>query len=262
MSKLLIPNTTQTPNVIIDHLMSYLGDAEFKCLMYIVRRTYGFQKSVDRISLSQFTDGIQRDGKVYDRGTGMTKPAVVEALKKLVELELVIRTGGGQEKFYEFNTNVEIGQVVKNFNQLKNLTGTSKKSLPVLVKKFNTQNQEETKRNKEYVKTPVLTGEIQRNPKKEKSKIAPDTPLDWNSYLKGMDDDKRDHIQLIAYYFKRRKLRFDTYGEVHEAIARHTKAATRVAKFEKEKVFAAMDRCDRMQGIRWTLDTVYKELTK
>lgn len=90
-------------------------------------------------------------------------------------------------------------------------------------------------------------------------------PIVWEEYLKSMDDSKTGHIPLIAYFFKRKGLKFDTRGEVEVAIRRHSKPAVEVLKFEKQKVVKAMDRCDQMErrdGIRWTLETVLKELTK
>lgn len=40
----LKPNYTQVPDVILDELMANLTGAELKVLLYIVRRTSGFQK--------------------------------------------------------------------------------------------------------------------------------------------------------------------------------------------------------------------------
>ena len=59
--------------------------AEFKVLAYIVRRTFGFKKESDAISLHQMVDGItKRNGTVLDRGTGLSKSAVAVAIKGLV----------------------------------------------------------------------------------------------------------------------------------------------------------------------------------
>lgn len=90
-------------------------------------------------------------------------------------------------------------------------------------------------------------------------------PFVWEEYLKNMDDSKRVDIQLISYFFQRRGLRFDTKAEVEVAIRRHLRAARDVAKFGKEKVFKAMDECDwleKKKGIKWTIDTCLKMLTK
>jgi len=78
------PNTTQIPNEILDFLMADLSEAELKVLLYIVRRTLGFQKDGDHISLRQLVSGITRQsGMVLDVGTGMSKPAVVRGVKGL-----------------------------------------------------------------------------------------------------------------------------------------------------------------------------------
>ena len=59
-----LPNSTQTPNIVYDFLISRLPGAEARCILYICRRTYGFHKKIDRISFSQFLNGIKsRDGK-------------------------------------------------------------------------------------------------------------------------------------------------------------------------------------------------------
>lgn len=90
MSK-MIPNSTQVPNYIFDELWSYLTPQEFGVLMYIARRTYGFQKQTDAIALSQFTKGIaKKGGELLDGGTGMTRNTIRKALKSLVSFNIVI----------------------------------------------------------------------------------------------------------------------------------------------------------------------------
>lgn len=92
----LKPNFTQTPNVFYDEIMSELGYAELKCLLYIFRRTYGFHKQSDRISLSQFVDGIEG----LDNGTGLAKKNVYPALESLVEKKLVKKDTTGNTTRY------------------------------------------------------------------------------------------------------------------------------------------------------------------
>lgn len=71
------PRFTQVPDEIMDTLMPDLSEAELKVLLYIVRRTFGFGKDADAISLNQMTYGIQtRDGRVLDRGTGLSRSSV------------------------------------------------------------------------------------------------------------------------------------------------------------------------------------------
>src|ERR1051325_9923519 len=59
-----VPSHTQVPNEIFDELMHDLSGAEFKVLCYIARRTYGFHRIEDSISLKQICHGIlTRDGR-------------------------------------------------------------------------------------------------------------------------------------------------------------------------------------------------------
>src|SRR5688572_1052422 len=79
------PNTTPVPDVVFDVLAPALGEAELRVLLYIVRRTFGFKKAADTISLRQMVNGIvRRDGSVLDRGTGLTKSGVTKALRGLL----------------------------------------------------------------------------------------------------------------------------------------------------------------------------------
>lgn len=57
-----------------------LSGAEQKLLDFILRRTYGFQKLEDRISLSQFVDGVGKS-----QGPGVSRAQVQRSLKGLEE---------------------------------------------------------------------------------------------------------------------------------------------------------------------------------
>src|SRR5215210_205141 len=79
-----LPTTTAIPDEIFDELMAELSGAELKVLLYICRRTFGFKKEKDKISLNQIANGIvTRDGRVLDKGTGLSKRHVQRALKTL-----------------------------------------------------------------------------------------------------------------------------------------------------------------------------------
>jgi len=78
------PTTTPVPDELFDEWLAVLSGAELKCLLYIVRRTLGFKKDADAISLSQMVNGITtRDGRVLDGGTGLNRSTVVAALASL-----------------------------------------------------------------------------------------------------------------------------------------------------------------------------------
>lgn len=84
------PVGTTVPDVFFDEIAPMLDNAELRCLLYLIRRTYGFQKREDRVSLAQFCRGIRhRDGSYLDHGTGLHHKSVIRALQSLEERELI-----------------------------------------------------------------------------------------------------------------------------------------------------------------------------
>src|SRR5205814_9739207 len=84
------PNYTQVPDELFDELLPDLSGAELKVLLYIIRRTFGFKRDSDSISLSQMLNGLQtRDGRTLDRGVGISKPTPLQALRSLEEKNII-----------------------------------------------------------------------------------------------------------------------------------------------------------------------------
>jgi len=81
--------------------MAPLGPSAFTVLMYVSRRTFGFKRHSDQISLDQICHGIvtaevrDADGTVIkparllDHGTGLAKSTVVRALDRLIAAGLI-----------------------------------------------------------------------------------------------------------------------------------------------------------------------------
>jgi len=153
-----IPNFTQIPNFILDQLMSTLSDSEFKCIMYIARRTYGFQKDTDRISYTQFESGITDK----DKGTGLARSTIARGLEQLVQKGLLLRKDTSLGAIYEIcldynDKNKLYSKQTQLLNCIQNETTTVFKTKPQLYSKRNIQNKEEIKRNKDSKKTSFLT---------------------------------------------------------------------------------------------------------
>lgn len=87
----LKPKFFMTPNIYVDVLMPLLTPEEFMVLMFAVRRTLGFHKRQDRISLSQFCTGTVKYGEAKDDGTGLSVNSVRNALKKLEQYKILTK---------------------------------------------------------------------------------------------------------------------------------------------------------------------------
>lgn len=71
------PNTTQFPNFLFD-IMATLTAEEWKIVSHIVRKTYGWHKERDRISLSQMV-----------QATGLSKTTIVDKGKSLTDRKII-----------------------------------------------------------------------------------------------------------------------------------------------------------------------------
>ncbi len=86
------PTTTQTPDALLDYWLTRLTGSELRVLLYAVRRTYGFKRDEDAISLEQFLHGITtREGTVLDAGIGISRSALLGAIKSLTTQGLLLK---------------------------------------------------------------------------------------------------------------------------------------------------------------------------
>jgi Bacteriophage replication protein O len=96
VSKLLIPNTTQVPNILLDKVMPLLPEAPLKALLVIARFTYGFQKYSDKIGFGQLA-----------KATGLERRSVIRAVKFLSDL-IRVKVGGPGIGANEYSLNLDI----------------------------------------------------------------------------------------------------------------------------------------------------------
>ncbi len=137
----LIPNSTQIPNVILDLVIPRISEIEGRCLLYICRRTFGFHKESDRISFSQFMEGIKdRRGVQLDYGCGLARASVAKGLKKLVAAGAVAVRKTTKGNYYQINLHMDVEKVVHDVNQFTRRTESGSSRGPKSVHGMNTQN--------------------------------------------------------------------------------------------------------------------------
>lgn len=74
------PSYTAIPNIILDYWILHLKGSEFILLIAICRKTFGWQKHQDKISISQFHEL-----------TGLGTRAIKEGLQRLLQLGLITK---------------------------------------------------------------------------------------------------------------------------------------------------------------------------
>jgi len=120
---------TRIENEVLEKLTQMnLSGSAMACALVLLRKTNGFNKTQDGISLSQFVKYIDR-----------SRPTVCKALKELqlVKICLLVEKGNSGNSFsiYSFNKNVEEWQLVKKPKLVKKKKSTSKENETELVKK-------------------------------------------------------------------------------------------------------------------------------
>ena len=113
------PNYTQTPNDLFDNWLPKLKEIELKVLLVIMRKTFGWHKSRDQISLSQL-----------EKFTGSDRKNILLAIDGLIEKGLVKKEvegeNGTQKTYYE----LIIQQDSNNSDQWQSTTPPSGNSPP------------------------------------------------------------------------------------------------------------------------------------
>lgn len=222
---------TPIANEIYDKLnqMPLLG-SEFQILHFIIRKTYGYHKKQDRISLTQF-----------EKGTGLTRATVVKAIKNLMTRNMIIKIYLPDDNMgYTFQKDHE-KWLVKTSKLVK---GKWKTSIDVSTKTgIDVYTHKRKKDNKRYIATDVALA------------------FNFKEYLKEMEEDHGRHINVIGHYFEQKGITFDSKEEVGAAIKRHLRAAVEVSKFTDAKIVKATDQAKK-ETDKWTVDTILKVLTR
>lgn len=101
------PNHTQTPNELFDIHMTDMGECELKVALAIIRKTLGYHKKSDPISLTQL-----------QKLTGLSRQGVIDGADKAISRGIVEIVGTGKR-------GVLIYGLVINFDQSENQTDES-----------------------------------------------------------------------------------------------------------------------------------------
>lgn len=98
-----------------------LTGSEQKVLDYILRHTWGFNKTSDKISRKQFQFGIQKkNGDWLDRGTGLSQASISRALNGLEEKGFIIRLRKGKKLINEYSLTINSDYSKRTIKRGKN----------------------------------------------------------------------------------------------------------------------------------------------
>lgn len=211
----------------MEHLSSPgISGCEYRAVIFVLRKTYGFKKKKDVIPLSQF-----------QKATGMSRRLVVTTLKSLV-LKRVLEK---EKNSYSFNKNWETWVVSKRAPSVQLGTKVVLNRVPKLV-----SNRAHSKERKK------LSKEIA-------AKAA--EPFSLQEAIRKMEESPQRHMNIIALYFREKRPDLRTREQGHVAVTRHLRAAKSLSNFNNNQILDAIPKAKRLTE-EWTLETIIKVLTK
>lgn len=158
--QIFAPTYTQTPNDLFDHWLPFLGEVELKVLLTIIRKTFGWHKISDNISISQL-----------EKATGSSPQNIGNATKSLISKGLiskeVIGPRGKQETHYALIVNADSN----NSYPSQSVSPPPDKLLPPPL--INYQSQKKSPKEIEKQQDDVLTAPVAPLEKSESSKDFP-----------------------------------------------------------------------------------------
>jgi len=93
---------TKIANEILEKLYEIPIDREpMRIVLFVLRKTYGWGKKRDRISLSQFVSALKKD-----------RSTICRDIRKLINMKIIIRIQDDNGSEYEFNKNYDSWEVV------------------------------------------------------------------------------------------------------------------------------------------------------
>lgn len=79
-------NWSKLPHQLVDALPLIETIGEFKIIIYTLRHTWGYHDDYKKITLDEFQYGRKhKDGSRIDNGTGLTKPTIIDGIKRAIE---------------------------------------------------------------------------------------------------------------------------------------------------------------------------------
>ena len=207
---------TRISNIVLDCYLADLSGGETKAYLYIDRRTAGFQKVSDGISVSQICNGIRkRDGTVLDRGTGLSRETVVAALAGLQQKGLVVRTLGTGTipdsyaivELEQSENPTDSGRKIRPVSSRKTRPLTGRKIRPTKESRKSSSKEMEKKKNPEASVEGSAAGETrQENPKPKTDSLKSDDdkncfpPESPEARLKAWATNRGDPLSLKDWW--------------------------------------------------------------
>lgn len=238
---------TRIANELLEALSGIRISGEARQILdVILRKTYGFGKKEDKISISQFCTM-----------TKMGDVPVCRGIKKLIDMALITKKDNEIANIYSINKDFSSWKPLpKKITIIKKDNQRYQKSKSSLSKKIDT---------KETLTKETLTKEIV-------SSGASPAPWILEEKLKKMEEVENSALDIIATFIREKRVPVENSKQLSSVIGRFMRVATEISGgYSNKQILAAIDqikadnasRVKRKQDtVDWTVNTILKFLTK
>ena len=87
-------------------------------------------------------------------------------------------------------------------------------------------------------------------------------PFSLEEEIRKMQLSERRDLRVIGWFIKEKKIALKSKAQLSATIKRHLRAAKLLDPFDKSQIMGAAEHADRKIGNAWTLETLWKYLTK
>ncbi len=175
-------NFARIHNEILERLaLTDLSGSEFRCLLFLLRKTYGYQKKQDKISYSQFADG-----------TGLDRRSVIRSLEKLVSRSIIVCRDNGNNRPQSWAFNKYFEQWDKT--SVISVTKTSDQN-DTSSRKTSDQNDTTSSDQNDTTSSDQNDTHKRYKDKKDSSIAPPPLHTAHNEYLPGLPDPRKRQSQ-------------------------------------------------------------------
>ena len=245
---------TKIANEILDALIKWrLSPYESSILLVVLRKTYGFNKKEDWISLSQFV-----------KATGIKKPHVCRALRMLIKQKMITKGGTPKKPLYKFQKNFDIWAQLPKGARSHHVTKGGNATLPkgVIQSLPKGAHTKETTITKETITLATdVASRKTKSPKKKPMEEVTYEPLHKPSRKKPSGARRNEPKELVLFYFHLKG--FDPTianpAMPHMSPAKQLIKASGGLKEAKAKLTFLKEKAEKdWKGADWTISTALK----
>lgn len=229
---------TRIANEILEALIRYefpqnTGGLPYQICLFVIRKTYGYHKKMDVISLSQFqkaTNDKSRTNLIY-------------WIRYLVQAKVLVRIKKSE-------TQIEYG-----FNKDYDSWLTPVQARRLVQARAYTSTSDSTK---------TSTSPMTHKRKKENTKeiVVNDTPYSLKEEIQKLEDSPRRDLNIVAMYLEHRKPDLQTRPQFEQSLKRHLKPAGQLQEFSDDQIVRALNYAKKEYKDIYTLETLLKILLK